>query len=264
MARRFSIFCLIVVVFAARSFAAASGTLKLDVLGDLGAGAKNPAQVVDSSGKQVGQVTPGAAVDLPPGNYRLVMPIIGGQITKDDVTIESGRTHTVLIQNVAVLDVSMKNKEGKDEGFGVTVTSTDPPHATLLTGLTGDKYLFAPNLVDVKVDAPPQGMYWHAVRLVPGQRAHLTLTEEVPAELTVQSVLSKTPIDNSTRVVVYKAGTQTQVAEGAQGAPHVFKLDPGNYDVYVENHAGKGRPYATDTGIHLDSGVKVERTVPLD
>jgi len=46
---------------------------------------------------------------------------------------------------------------------------------------------------------------------------------------------------------------------GSQRSP----LDPGDYDVYVENNSGKGAPYAMDHGIHLDSGAKVERKVSL-
>ena len=85
-----------------------------------------------------------------------------------------------------------------------------------------------------------------------------------PAELVVQTVMSKLPFDNSTRVVILRGGTQSKVAESAPGSEHRFKLDPGDYDVYVENHSGKGKPYATSSGVHLSSGAKVERTVPLD
>ena len=86
----------------------------------------------------------------------------------------------------------------------------------------------------------------------------------VQADLLVQAVMSKITIDNSTRVVVLRAGTQTKVAESDPGGEHRFKLDPGDYDVFVENHSGKGKPFVTSAGIHLDSGAKVERTVPLD
>jgi hypothetical protein len=65
-------------------------------------------------------------------------------------------------------------------------------------------------------------------------------------------------------VVILRAGTQTKVAESDPGSEHRFKLDPGDYDAYVENRSGKGKPYVTSAGIHLDSGAKVERTVPLD
>ena len=207
---------------------------------------------------------PGGTVALPPGDYKLVMPIVGGQITKGNVTIEAGRTHTVLIANVAAMEVSVKDRIGKDPGFGVTVTTTDAPHTKVASMLSGDKYLFAPNMVDVHVDAPPQGYDWHAVKLEPGKRAHLSMDEVVPAELTVQTVMSKIPLDSSTRVVVLRAGTQSMVMESAPASEHRFKLDPGDYDIYVENKSGKGKPFVTSSGVHLESGAKVERTVPLD
>ena len=256
----------VIALLAAVSIACAAetGNLKLDVLGDDGAGARNPAHVIAANGTEAGQVTPGSSIALPPGEYKLVLPIIGGKIVKDGVQIEAGRTHTVLIQNVAVLQVSTKDKNGNDPGFGVTVTTTDIPHAKVASFISGDKYLFAPSEVDVHVDAPPQGYDWHAVKLEPGHRALLTLDEVVKAELLVQTVMSKIPFDNSTRVVILRAGTQSKVAESDPGNEHRFKLDPGDYDAYVENRSGKGKPYATSAGIHLDSGAKVERTVPLD
>jgi hypothetical protein len=251
-------------IFATIALGAATGNLKLDVLGDDGAGAKNPAHLIAANGKEAGQVTAGSTITLAPGSYKLVLPIIGGQIVKDGVEIEAGRTHTVLITDVAVLSVDVKDKNGKDPGFGVTVTTTDSPHTKVASFISGDKYLFAPNQVDVHVDAPPQGYDWHAIALAPGHGAVLTLGEVVKAELWVQTVMSKLPFDNSTRVVVLRAGTQTKVDESAPGSEHRFKLDPGDYDIYVENHSGKGKPYATMAGIHLESGAKVERTVPLD
>ncbi len=251
-------------IAAAIAGAAQTGNLKLDVLGEDGAGAKNPAHLIAANGTEAGQVTPGSSVALAPGQYKLVMPIIGGQIVKDGVQIEAGRTHTVLIENVAVMQVSVKDKSGADPGFGVTVTTTDSPHAKVASFITGDKYLFAPQQVNVHVDAPPQGYDWHAVALAPGHGAKLTLDEVVKADLVVQTVMSKIPFDNSTRVVILRAGTQTKVAESDPGSEHRFKLDPGDYDAYVENRSGKGKPYVTSAGIHLDSGAKVERTVPLD
>ena len=244
--------------------AAQTGNLKLDVQGDDGAGAKNPAHVIAANGKEAGQVTAGSSIALAPGEYKLVLPIIGGQIVKDGVQIEAGRTHTVLIENVAVLQVTVKDKTGNDPGFGVTVTTTESPHTKVASFLSGDKYLFAPSQVDIHVDAPPQGYDWHAVPLAPGHRALLTLDEVVKGELLVQPVMSKMPIDNSTRVVILRAGTQTKVAESGPGVEHRFKLEPGNYDAYVENRSGNGKPFATAAGIHLESGAKVERTVPLD
>jgi hypothetical protein len=263
MIRRLS-FLIIVLLTVSIGHAAETGNLKLDVMGDEGAGARNPAHVIAANGKEAGQVTAGSTVALPPGEYKLVLPIVGGQIVKNNVQIEAGRTHTVLIENAAVLQVSVKDKNGADPGFGVTVTTTDPPHTKVANFVSGDKYLFAPSQVDVHVDAPPQGYDWHAVALSPGHRALLTLDEVVKADLLVQPVLSKLQINDTTRVVILRAGTQTRVAESDPGGEHRFKLEPGDYDVYVENRSGKGKPYATSTGIHLESGAKVERTVPLD
>lgn len=249
---------------ATSALAATTGNLKLDVLGDNGAGAKNPAHVIGADGKEVGQVIAGTTVALPPGDYKLVLPIVGGTITKDYVRIEAGRTHTVLITNVAALQVIVKDRTGKDPGFGVTVMAADAPHAKVASFLTGDKYLFAPSMVDVHVDAPPQGYDWHAVKLAPGHGAVLTMDEVVSAELLVKTELAKNGIDSATQVVILRAGTQTRVAESGPGPEHRLKLDPGDYDVYVENRSGKSKPFVTSSGVHLDSGAKVERTVPLD
>jgi len=245
------------------SSASNTGKLKLDVMGEIGAGARNTAQII-AAGHQVAQIAPGSTIDLPPGDYSVVLPIVGGHIVKNGVTIETGRTHTVLITDVAVMKVSAKDRTGHDPGFQVTVTDSNPPHAKIAGFVTGDKYLFAPALVDVKVDAPPQGYDWHALELRPGRQAFLSLDEITPAQLDIQTVLGRMPKNDSTRVVVLRAGTQTQVATSDPGTIHRFKLDPGDYDVYVENRTGKGKPYSTMDGIHLDSGAKVERTVPLD
>jgi hypothetical protein len=264
LARRISLALIALLILAASARAANTGTLKLDVMGDMGAGAHNSAQVIGHDGKVAGEIAPGATLALKPGNYKLVLPIIGGTITKSDVKIEAGRTHTVAITNVAVLQVSVTDRNGKDPGFGVTVTSSPPPHTKILRTISGEKYLFAPMEVNVHCDVPPQGIDWNAVQLKPGERTRLTLGEVVPAQLDVKTVLGGQPIDSATRVVVYRAGTQSQVAQSTPGSSHHFQLDPGDYDVYVENQSGKGHPTASVGGIHLDSGAKVERTVPLD
>src|ERR1035441_7474521 len=126
-------------IVAAIAGAVQTGNLKLDVLGKEGAGAKNPAHLIAANGKEAGQVTPGSSIALPPGEYKLVMPIVGGQIVKDGVQIEAGRTHTVLIENVAVLQVSAKDKTGVDPGLGVTVTTTDIPHAKVASFIRSEE-----------------------------------------------------------------------------------------------------------------------------
>jgi hypothetical protein len=244
--------------------AAETGSLKLDVLGDIGAGADNRAQVIASDGKVAGEVRPGSSIALAPGTYKLVLPIIGGKITKDDVKIEAGRTHTVAIDNVCVMQVDVIDSNGKDPGYGVTATSSSPPHDKVASFISGDKMLFAPMQVDVHADAPPQGYDWNKVTLTPGQRNRLTLNQISPAELDVQTVLRNASLDDATHVIVYRAGTQSRAGDSAPGRPHRFQLDPGDYDVYVENGSGKGRPTASAPGIHLKAGDKVEKTVPMD
>lgn len=263
--RRFFLLQLFAIALGAVALAAtATGNLKLDVMGNIGAGAKNQAEVIAPDGKVIAQVTPGTTVALPPGVYQLRLPLIGGTISKNDIAIEAGRTHTVLIEDAAVLSVSVKDKDGHDPGFSVTVNQTDAPHARMATFLSGEKLLFAPSMVDVKVDAPPQGYDWHAVTLIPGHRKALTLDEVQHAELTIQPELAKLAMDKTSRVIVYRAGTQSQVAASEPGPEHRITLEPGDYDVYVENHSGKGRPYSMLNGIHLDPGAKVSREVPLD
>ena len=263
--RRLSLsLAILALLIAALAIGAETGGLKLDVMGESGAGTKARAEVYGEGGKKVAEVAPGQTVQLAPGTYKLVLPIVGGRITKDAIKIEAGRTHSVLITNVAVLKVSVKDRNGKEPGLGVTLTDTNPPHQKLADFISGDSILIAPSQVDVKVDAPPQGYYWHGVELPPGRQVELKLSEVVPAELIVQPVLTNLALDQQTRVVVYKAGTQSQVATSDPGPEHRFQLDPGDYDVYVENHYGQGQPYTLDRGIHLDSGQKVTRKVPLD
>ncbi len=253
-----------ILLIASAARAADTGNLALDVLGDMGAGAENPAQIMSSDGKVAGEVRAGASIALKPGDYTLVLPIVGGKITKGDIHIEAGRTRTIMIDNAAVLEVSVKDRNGKDPGFGVTVSAASPPHDKIASFITGEKYLFAPMEVNVHVDAPPQGYDWNAVALKPSQRARLSLGEVVPAELDVQTMLHNASIDDATRVIVFRAGTQSRVAVSAPGSSHDFKLDPGDYDVYVENGSGEGRPTASVPGIHLESGAKTEKTVPMD
>ncbi len=242
--------------------ASATGSLKLDVPNS--AGVKGTAEIYAGNGDKAGEVAPGATIALPPGKYRLVLPMVGGRITKDSVIIAAGRTSTVLIANAAVLSVAVKDRDGKEPGFGVTVTGTSPPHDKVAEFPSGEAILMAPGQVDVKVDAPPQGYYWHAVTLKPGERANLELNEVMPAELIVHPQRAQIPLDKQTRVVVYKAGTQSQIGASEPGSEHRFKLEPGDYDVYVENHSGAGAPYATDRGIHLRGGDTVERKIALD
>jgi hypothetical protein len=255
---------LVLCLLCSAAFAAQRGRIKLDVLEDLGAGAKPVAQIFAANGAKVGEVAPGASVDLPEGTYKLVLPVIGGTIVREGVIVEAGRVHTVLITDVAVLSVSARKLNGEEPGFDVIVTDSSPPHQKLAEFLSGEKMLFAPRQVDVKVDVPPQGYLWHDVTLEPGHRRSLEFKEEGQAELIVRTSLLKAPIDQKTRVVIYQAGTQKQAAVSEPGPEHRFSLDAGDYDIYVENDSGKGRPYVMERSVHLESGHKVESQVALD
>jgi hypothetical protein len=255
---------MVVCLICSAALGAERGKLKLDVLDELGAGAKPNAEIFAGDGGKVAEVAPGGSVALKPGTYKLVLPIVGGKIVRDDILVEAGRERTILIANVAVLSVSARNGKGQEPGYGVTVTDASPPHQKLAEFLSGDKMLFAPRQVDVKVDLPPQGYLWHDVTLQSGHRAALELKEEKPAELIVHTLAFRQPIDQSTRVVIFAGGTQKQVAVSAPGAGHRLTLDPGDYDIYVENQSGKGRPYIMAGSVHLESGQKVEREVALD
>lgn len=80
------VFCLLWSV----AFGAQQGTLKLDVLDELGAGAKPVAQIFAADGSKAGEVAPGASVELPAGTYKLVLPVVGGKIVRDGVIVEPG------------------------------------------------------------------------------------------------------------------------------------------------------------------------------
>jgi len=80
----------------------------------------------------------------------------------------------------------------------------------------------------------------------------LTLGEVLKAELLVAAG----DVENSDRQFDpggdSARGTQTKVAESDPGSEHRFKLEPGDYDAYVENRSGNGKPFATSAGIHLE------------
>src|SRR6266849_5605807 len=82
---------------ASVALSAEKGQLKIDVLGAEGAVTKAKADVLDKSGKKVGEAEVGKSVALDAGMYRVVLPFVGCKIVKDDVKIEPGRTRTIQI-----------------------------------------------------------------------------------------------------------------------------------------------------------------------
>src|SRR5207249_3711332 len=62
------------------SQAVTTGQLRLQIMDNLGMGAKPAAEVFASDGKKVGEISPGGTLAVAPGIYKLVLPIIGGQV----------------------------------------------------------------------------------------------------------------------------------------------------------------------------------------
>lgn len=244
--------------------AAPSGQLKLELPNVQGSSVQPAAAILTPAGKQVGQVMAGGEISLPPGSYELVLPAIGGSIERGGLVVEAGQTLTVRIDNAAALNITAVDVNGHERNFPVTVTDSRAPHHPLAHFKSGGIWLFAPGKVDVAVAAPPQGYFWPGVNLTPGGVAHIALKQEVPAQLRVLTTVARQPIDGQTRVVIFHHGTQRQVAADGPAPSHQFTLDPGDYDIYVENLSGHGRPYILDHGIHLSSGAKVEHQVALD
>ena len=78
-------------------------------------------------------------------------------------------------------------------------------------------------------------------------------------------MLSKLAMDKTSRVIVYRAGTQSQVAVSDPAPEHRITLEPGDYDVYRrESFRARGVPTRCSMAVHLDPGAKVSREVPLD
>jgi len=261
---RYALAMALVFALSSQLAAAASGKLKLELPNVQGPPVEPAAAIMTSTGKQIGQVMADGEISLPPGEYELVLPVIGGSIQRGGLQVKAGRTLTVRIDDAAALQISALDVNGHERNFPVTVTDSRAPHHPLAQFKTGGTWLFAPGRVDVAVAAPPQGYFWPGVVLAAGGVAHIALKQQIPAQLRVLTTVAKQPIDGKTRVVIFHHGTQRQVAADGPSSSHQFTLDPGDYDIYVENLSGRGRPYILERGIHLSSGAKVEHQVTLD
>ena len=84
--------------------------------------------------------------------------------------VRSGRTSTVILSEVAALQVNVLDKRGQDIGLGVEVY--DGASKQLLGEfLSGELILAQPGLVDVKVAVPPQSQWWRDIELLRGGAA---------------------------------------------------------------------------------------------
>ena len=201
-------------------------------------------------------------VSLPPGSYRVELDILGGTVSRERVLVRSGRTSTVILSEVAALQVNVLDKKGQDIGLGVEVY--DGASKQLLGEfLSGELILAQPGLVDVKVAVPPQSQWWRNIELLRGGLRELTLRERVQGELLVHPRLAGKDVSPLTQVIIYAAGTQREIARSEPGQEHRFVLETGSYDVFVANPTGRGKPFVLER-TELPDEKTVEKDIHLD
>lgn len=210
----------------------------------------------------VAQATLGTPVSLPPGSYRVELEVLGGTVSRERVLVRAGRTSTVILSEVAVLQVNVLDKRGQDIGLGVEVYD-GVSNELLGEFLSGERILAQPGLVDIKVAVPPQSQWWRAVELLRGGLRELTLRERVQGELLVHPRLAGKDVSPLTQVIIYAAGTQKEIVRSEPGQEHRFSLETGSYDVFVANPTGRGKPFVLER-IEVPDEKTVEKDVHLD
>lgn len=201
-------------------------------------------------------------VELPPGTYHLELDVLGGKVSRDKVLVKAGRTSTVMLNEVAGLQVSALDRNGRELGLGVEVY--DGVSGEKLGDFLSGELIFAyPGVVDVKIATPPQGQWWRKVELQTGAQARLELRERVKGGLHVTPLLGGRDVSGATQVIIYEAGTQKEVARSEPGPEHRFALDAGAYDVFVGNPTGTGKPFVLDRA-EVKGEETVEKAMPLD
>jgi hypothetical protein len=263
--RSFLVFlCLVLLcAWSANAQEKGHGSLVVRAFGEEGARSDTRVQIYPQ-GKQVPLATSkiDAPVSLPPGTYHVELDVLGGKITRDTVLVKANRTSTVMINEVAGLQINVLDKTGRELGLGVEVYD-GVSGEKMGDFLSGELILAYPGLVDVKVATPPQGQWWRGVELRNGTQARFDLKERVRGELRVQPLLSGRDVSDATQVIIYQAGTQKEVARSEPGPEHRFALDKGAYDVFVANPTGKGKPFVVERAEITGEGT-VEKNVPLD
>lgn len=239
------------------------GTLVVQALGE--AGKQSDAKVhiyAEGAPAPVATTTVGTPVSLPPGTYRLELQVVGGKISREKALVKAGRTSTVMINEVAGLQVNVLDKQGNDLGLGVEIYDSVSGEK-LGDCLSGELIFVYPGVVDVKVATPPQGQWWRKVELQSGARAELSLKERVRGELRVLPLLNGRDVSAVTQVIIYAAGTQKEISRSEPSPEHRFALDAGEYDVFVANPTGRGKPFVLERA-EVKGEEVVEKTVPLD
>jgi len=241
----------------------AQGSLVVEALGDAGNQSDSQAHLYkENTQTPIATVKLGKPVSLPPGLYRLELDVLGGKVTRDKVLIKAGRTSTVIINEVAGLQVSAIDKRGRELGLGVEIYDAVSGQK-LGDFLSGETIFMYPGMVDVKVAIPPQAQWWRKVQLQGNSLARLEVKERVRGELRVHPLLNGKDVSTATEVIIYQAGTQKEVARSVPSAEHRFALDAGAYDIYVQNSTGRGKPFVIDRA-EITGEEPVDRSVPLD
>jgi hypothetical protein len=210
----------------------------------------------------VATTTIGKAVDVPAGTYRVELEVLGGVVTRPEVLTKAGRKSTVIINEVAGLEVDVLDKDGNDLGIGVEVydgVSKEKLGATL----SGEVLLAYPGVVDIKVSTPPQAQWWRQVELRGGGVQHLQIRERVQGQLVVHPLINGRDVSAKTGVIIYFPGTQKEAARSEPGEQHRFLLDSGPYDIFVANQTGQGQPFVMDRA-EVKGEEVVEKDVALD
>ena len=238
-------------------------TLVVHALGDMGKRSDAPVKVYAPDSKvPVVSTTVGKPVDLTPGTYRIELEVLGGTITRPEVITKAGRQSTIIINEVAGLEINALDREGKDLGLGVEVY--DGVSGKKLGATLSGEMLFAyPGVVDIKVATPPQAQWWRQVELRSGGIQHLQIRERVQGQLLVKPLLNGRDVSPKTGVVVYYQGTQKEAARSEPGREHRFMLDAGLYDIFIANQTGQGQPFVVSQA-EVEGEHIVEKDVFLD
>ena len=100
------------------------GTLLVEALGEGGKVGATQAHVYPlNSQTPIATIKIGVPVSLPPGTYRLELDVLGGKIKRDNVLVKTGRTSTVIINEIAGLQISALDKKGQELGLGLRCTT---------------------------------------------------------------------------------------------------------------------------------------------
>ena len=210
----------------------------------------------------VATTTIGKSVDLPAGTYRVELEVLGGVVTRPEVMTKAGRKSTVIINEVAGLEVDVLDKDGNDLGLGVEVYDGVSKEKLGVT-LSGEVLLAYPGVVDIKVSTPPQAQWWRQVELRSGGVQHLQIRERVQGQLVVHPLINGRDVSQKTGVIIYFPGTQKEAARSEPGEQHRFMLDSGAYDIFVANQTGQGQPFVMDRA-EVKGEEVVEKDVALD